>query len=259
MLVTCRSCHKSLTSAAINHERLLAQCDACGCVFDCSDQLASPDAAHTRKRLRAPVPLPEGMQVSTSGDDAALLASNYRSESTSVSGTLQLERRWRASARLIWLQALYVLAYFGLVAVWHEFVLAAIAGELELFYLAAPLIHIVTAAWLGTRVLAQALNTTTITADAQTLTIHHGPLPVRKGKQVLVAAIEQLYCKQIKHTRSGKHGTKTFYSYAVFARLTDKRALPLVEQLTDPAQALFIEQQLELHLHIIDVPVEGEL
>jgi hypothetical protein len=259
MEVTCRSCRASVASTAIDTERLLAQCDACGCLFDCSDQLSGPDPALARNRLRAPVPLPEGMQVTTSGDDEGLLGSNYRSESASVTGTLKLDHRWRASARFIWLQALYVVAYFALVAVWHEFVRAAIAGELELFYLAPPLIHIGTAAWLGYRVLAHIVNTTTITADAQTLTIHHGPLPVRKGKQVLVAAIDQLYCKQVKHTTSGKNGTKTYYSYAVFARLTDERELLLVEKLPNPEQALFIEQQLEAHLHIIDVPVDGEL
>ena len=66
--------------------------------------------------------------------------------------------------------------------------------------------------------------------------------------------VEQLFCRE-KISR-GKNGTTT--TYQLEAVLEGNRRETLVKDLSDPDHALYIEQQLERHLRLPDVPVAGE-
>jgi hypothetical protein len=251
MRVTCPNCRSVLPSSSINLEWMTAKCDDCSRLFDCSQQLAELSPALPVEPLpqRAPVPLPEGMHMEVSGEREALLASNYRSESPNVTGTLKLERRWGPRTG-VWFRVAFALFWCGSLVMMYDDVLRG--GPVSL---AVALLFTVVGVSLVHSVLAETVNISTITADAQTLTIHHGPVPVPGNKQIAVAGIEQLYCKEVI---AEKEDSKS-YSYSVMIRLTNGRELPLVEFLPRPEQALFIEQQLEAHLHITDVHIEGQL
>lgn len=262
MHVTCPQCHQPLPSSAINLDRLLAKCDPCKRLFDCSAQLppARPNLPAKRQRLRPPVPLPAGMQLEVTAASEQPLADNYRSESPLVRGSVKIERRWRASAQGVTFRIVFSLLWFGFLAGWYVILLnSGVVNLLTIVMLVLPLAHIAAGLYIVHSVLADLFNTSTISADPHTLTIHHGPVPVPGNKQIPVAAIEQLYSKQIERTHKGDHHNNTSVSYAVLAVLTGGRELVLIDKLPTPEQALFIEQRLEAHLGIIDGPVDDEL
>jgi hypothetical protein len=242
MQVRCPNCQKSVPASAINLERLLAKCDDCNRLFDCSTQLPSAPA-HGRQRWRAPVALPEGMHIEVAG------------------GTVKLERRWYPTATGLWFKAIFAVAWCGFLVVWYDNALSRpLSQGVDWLMVLFPMIHVAVGVGLIYSVLSDILNTTTITADAQTLTIRHSPLPARGSKQIPVAGLQQLYCKEVRAKTRNQDGTSsTGYTYSVIACFTDGRETKLVETLPNTEQALFIEQQLEAHLHIIDVYVDGEL
>lgn len=102
-------------------------------------------------------------------------------------------------------------------------------------------------------VLANLVNVTRAEATAGGLRITHGPLPVpwRRGRTLPVAEIDQLACGSTSW-RSG-----TYYDLCVIRR--DGSSTTLVSGLSEPQQALYLEQQLERRLRILDRPVAGEL
>jgi hypothetical protein len=87
------------------------------------------------------------------------------------------------------------------------------------------------------------------------LSIQHGPIPARGNRALSGEEISQLYCKE--RSTSSKGGVSR--AYEVRAILVDGRQLTLLDKLPSPDQALFIEQELERRLGIVNQPVEGEL
>ncbi len=100
---------------------------------------------------------------------------------------------------------------------------------------------------------ANLINVTRAEATAGGLRISHGPLPVpwRRRRTLGVAEIDQLACCSTS-LRSG-----TYYDLCVLRR--DGSSTTLVSGLSEPQQALYLEQQFERRLKIIDRPVPGEL
>ena len=96
---------------------------------------------------------------------------------------------------------------------------------------------------------AMFLNSTVVTADANSVTVRHGPFPSLFARRAAVTKphLEQLY--------SAKYGAL----FAVMAKLTSGQSLTLVAPLITAEQALFVEQELERALGLVDFAVEGEL
>ena len=93
------------------------------------------------------------------------------------------------------------------------------------------------------------VNTTTIQGDAAGVKVRYGPLPSLFGlNQTLARA-------NLKQLFTSKFGSM----FAVKAQLSDGNEVYLVRPLISAEQALFVEQQLEKALGLVDFAVEGEL
>ena len=98
------------------------------------------------------------------------------------------------------------------------------------------------------------LNETVIKVNTSRLEVTSGPLPVPGNKQLQASYIKQLYSRQ-KISRN----KQTTFSYEVHAITVDQKDETVLAGLTDSAQALYIEQEIERALGIKDQPVRGEL
>lgn len=100
---------------------------------------------------------------------------------------------------------------------------------------------------------ANLVNLTRAEVSGGGLRITHGPLPVpwRRRRTLPVAEIDQLACCS-NSWRSG-----TYYDLCALRR--DGSTTTLVSGLSEPQQALYLEQQFERRLRILDRAVEGEL
>lgn len=93
------------------------------------------------------------------------------------------------------------------------------------------------------------VNMTTITADAREVRITHGPLPSLFGRN---QRVERERIQQLSATKFGAQ-------FAVKVHLVDGTSSFLVAPLVAAEQALFVEQQLEKTLGLVDFAVEGEI
>jgi hypothetical protein len=111
--------------------------------------------------------------------------------------------------------------------------------------------------------LLEYVNRSTITVTWNTLTVTHGPLPnFKQGLTVIVPKIEQLYSKP--HVESFGQGAESgedlkLVFYDLVAILTGGEQVTLLHGLPRAQVCLYLEQQIEKRLRIIDQPVEGEL
>jgi len=98
-------------------------------------------------------------------------------------------------------------------------------------------------------VISMFVNRTAVTAGAEGVHVAHGPMPSPFALKAVAkkSDIEQLY--------SAKHGAL----FSVQAKLKSGETLRLVAPLVTAEQALFVEQQLERTLGLVDFAVDGEL
>jgi hypothetical protein len=98
-------------------------------------------------------------------------------------------------------------------------------------------------------ILAAFLNRTTVQVGNGEVIVEHGPLPFPTAKRARFKKeeLKQLYAADFR----GR--------FAVNADLTSGKTIPLVPFLVSAEQALFIEQQIEQTLGIVDFEVPGEL
>lgn len=219
--------------ANIDRERDLASCARCGRLIDLRAARGSTDEERgsagasagsisgtvRRARARPAVQLPAGMRLTT---DARGLV---------------VRRPWLRSKH--WFLLCILTAAGAYVAyLWTELEPSAwlVIGTL------------LVSTWLY-NLAAMFLNTTVVTADPHGVRVSHGPLPslFARAAAAQKSEIAQLY--------SAKQGGL----FAVLAKLRSGRTVRLVAPLIAAEQALFIEQQLERVLGLVDVAVEGEL
>jgi hypothetical protein len=116
-----------------------------------------------------------------------------------------------------------------------------------------PILHVAVGVGLTYFVLAGLLNTTTITADPQELTVRHRPIPWSGNLKYPAGQIRQLY---VKREKAEVNGSKTFGLYAL---LHDRKQVKLLSGLLEASQGQFIEQEIERHLGIAPEAVKGEI
>jgi len=169
--------------------------------------------------LRQPVSLPEGMAI---GEDSA---------------GITIRRWWRRRKHLGILAVLIVLG-------------ALVAYRWMNVGYSVPLLigTIVLGAWY-LRLLPMLVNTTTVRVTADRIEVRHGPLPTLlfRNQSIAAAELRQLFAARWAAV------------YEVGAELNDGRRISLVRPLVSEEQALFVEQQLERRLGIVDVAVTGAL
>lgn len=230
--LTCKRCGAVIREADVQLELALARCAHCGTLFSLKGAQQPVSVQQAVSQARRPlVEMPKGITVQ---DTEMGLAITYRWFNLTTIGLIVFAVFWN-----------------GFMLFWHTMALMTSAYMMSLF----GLLHTAVGIFVGYIALAGIFNTTTITADRETLSIRHGPLPWPGNRQVPVHTLTQIYCQEnISHTRNG-----TQYSYELAAILQDAGRQKLVGKFNTPLQALYIEQELERYLGIQDVPVSGEL
>ena len=249
-LLSCSYCQATLPPAAVDREREIASCPACGRLNDVRSQLRAPapvahtaHAAHTvhaayavhaaqappQPRARPPVQLPPGMSMSFEGGGFFGLEA--------PGSPVTIRRRWLRGKHWI---LLLICAGFsaGLASLWQSQGVTGWTVVGTLFVLS----------W-DYNVMTAFVNSTVIRADAAGVGVKHGPLPSLFGLGRRVAR------EQVKQLFAAKFGSL----FAVKAQLVDGNEIDLVRPLVSAEQALFVEQQLEKSLGITDFAVDGEL
>ena len=136
---------------------------------------------------------------------------------------------------------------------WNSFLFTFLSGPrgFDLFLTA----HLAAGVYLTYQVLADLLNTTTVTVDSRKLAVRHHPLPWWPAPTIDVADIEQFYVvERISH---GKDSTTV--SYDVLAVSRANSSIKLLRGLEEVDQALYLEQIFEQIMRIRDRPVAGEV
>ncbi len=219
--LTCKSCGAPLGAEAISERLAVVRCNHCGCVF----ALETAPAAEHVDPPRREVPLPKNMEMFDSGNG------------------LVIRRKWPVAQGL---------ALSGFCVVWLAVCTTIFSGFREtagggIFSLFA-LIFFGAGAVMGYTGLAMVLNTSTVRVEGQSVTIRHGPLPLRFGAELACPEIEQVYCcRKLTH-----HENSTRESFQVIALMRSGASRKLLADLDQAEQAIFVEQQIETFLGIRD-------
>lgn len=124
---------------------------------------------------------------------------------------------------------------------------AVIGDQLDLYWLVT--VGIVALSIIGL-LAVRAVNRTVITVARGSIRVRHRPIPWL-SHTVAADSIEQLYVDR-------RPVAQKRFDYNVRAQLTDGEDIKLLRSLSEPMVALYLEQCLESHLHIVDRAVQGE-
>jgi len=220
----CNNCGSQLKPEDISPELSAARCHHCNALF------ALPGAAGGRAIARPAVNLPPKMHMEERMDG------------------LVISRKWIGAKA--WFLLFFAIIWNGFMVGWN-----GIAISKGVWIMAAfGTLHTGIGLVLIYTVIAMFLNSTTVKAGQGRIQTRNGPLPWPGNKMLETHEVEQLYCtEKISHSKNG-----TSVIYKVEAVLKGNRRETLVHDIPDHDQALYIEQQLERHLQIKDVPVAGE-
>lgn len=226
--LVCRVCGAAIGLDQIHADLGLARCDHCGAVIDIQPR---PSAG---RRHRPQVPLPEKFQVRRQAN--------------------LLVVRWRWFTALHLFLLLFCIVWDGFLIGFYRQILAS--GEAPTQVLLFPLIHVVVGVGLTYSTVAGLFNHTEVTVRPARLEIRHGPLPWFGGRSLVTASVSQLYVRR-REIRTKNGGSRLLYELR--AERKDGRAVTLLKNLTEPEQALWLEQEIESSLGIEDRPVGGEV
>jgi hypothetical protein len=217
--VRCSSCQAPIEAANIDTQRELASCSRCGRLMDLR-KARGPAPDEPKARARPPVQLPAGMSLSVV-----------------TAGPVVIRRRWLRGKH--W----FMLALFGAAAAYVAYLWATVGASP---WLVIGTLFVVS---FNYNLAAMFMNSTVVTAGADSVTVRHGPLPTVFARN---AAVDKADLSQLFSATFGA-------GFAVQARLKSGQTLRLVAPLIAAEQALFIEQQLERTLGLVDFAVVGEL
>jgi hypothetical protein len=232
--IKCPSCGGPVARKDMDFNLMVAECPYCNVVTSIRERITDPipEIDPIKERARFTVPMPPGFSISE------------------TDSRLTITRRWLSPTLLVISEIVTCALILG--------TLVLLAGVGLLFPLERDIIRKVLLLGLGVYALywstALLFNRTEITASSGTLEIRHRPVPWPGNRLVRTAAVRQLYCVQV--IRRNKHGTEIGHTYTVKAQSGSKYDIPLVKGLSRH-QAVFIEQSIERHLGITDMPVKG--
>jgi hypothetical protein len=149
--------------------------------------------------------------------------------------------------------AFFAVAWDSFLIFWYS--MALHSDHVPWIMVVFPIAHVAVGIGLTYSTIAGILNRTILRVTPETISVRFEPLPWKGKKQIAVADIKQLFCKD-KVTRS-KNGIST--QYELYAVTAANQQVKLVGRLDNSEIAIFLEQQLERWLKIEDRPVAGEL
>jgi DNA-directed RNA polymerase subunit RPC12/RpoP len=236
----CTHCGGAIAPQSIQLARQIGTCQRCGHLVDLAPQIAAAQAQQTqagqaqagqaappRQRIRPPVALPAGLAI--------------REESTTFGkgGTLVVTRRWMRTKHFV---MLFLFLAGSSVVAWQWMQNGASTGLIAATVALVALDYVL---------LSMMVNRTVVRASAERVDVTSGPLPLPLplGERASAAAqdLQQLYAAE----KDGR--------FVVCAVKKDGSRVDLVEMLITAEQALFIEQQLERVLGLVDFEIPGEL
>ncbi len=218
----CVNCGSQLVSEILPGQYPAARCPHCKSLFAMPAPAAAPIP-------RPQVALPKPIRMEDGG------------------GALTITRRWIGVTAFLMVP--FIILWNGFMIGWHAVSLSTGMWIMSLF----GLIHTAVGAWLTYFTVAQFTNSTVISSMPGWLTVKHGPLPWRGNLRIASDEIRQFFCvERVKHGKNGPTVT-----YRVEMIMADGSRRMLVKDLPKPELAIYIEQQLERHLNLLDTPVTG--
>lgn len=238
--LNCKNCEAAIPAKNINVIHTIAKCEQCNVVFNFdptvnrgSRSTAVVEQKSNKTKLRAEVTMPPNIEV------------------LKLSSQLDIDVKWQQDG------------YWGLIVfavIWNACVLPVAIGMIvsgnftALIFLS---LHLTVGLGLIYFIAAIKLNTTYIAVNERSIEVKHRPLPTFiKNRQIDADEIEQLYC--IEYVQSKTNGMPN-YAYHVMAITKHQKPVKLIPALSTAEQALYIEQEMERFLQIVDKAVPDEL
>lgn len=234
MRVTCQICQAEVEPSNIDLTRNISQCDRCGEIFNCADQL---DAIVS---FGSSAPVPGRPEVS--------LPQNFKV--AHGNGGLLITIKWMSPAMFALL--FFCIIWDGFMIFWYILTLGNKIWVMAAFGIPFALVGI----GLTYSTILGFVNRTEILISHEKLTIQHLPLPCcRESKEILSAEIAQLYT--MRHVSHSDNGTSTTYDLRM--KTTHGKDQTLIKNLSEQDHGLYIEQQIERFLGLADEAVPGEV
>lgn len=228
----CPSCASNLKAGDLDAGRGLITCSYCGALMSIGGS-AKGEAAQPSFTPRPEVALPERFRVEKH------------------KGELTLRWSWFRPIALFLL--FFTIAWNAFLLFWYSMVFG---GDAPWIMVVFPLAHVAVGVGLAYSTAAMFLNTTSVRVTNRELRVHSGPLPWRGNRVIERGRVEQLYCK--RHESHGRNGPSVSYEVWIVVRGEGVRRLIRGATL-EAEQALYIEQQVEAALGLVDRPQAGEL
>jgi hypothetical protein len=231
--ISCKKCKAAIPSEQVESNSSWVRCDECHTLFKIHSDEASTSGPSTKPKLAKPrlrVSMPKRIHVDE------------------VGGTLFIARSWRGLGAFAMIP--FCLFWNGFIVMWFTTTISNGAGVATLF----GAVHAATGIYLLYSTIAKLFNTTTITVGGGLLRVQHKPIPWPGALTATTSEIDQLYCHE-KVRRNKNTVTRT---YEIHASLQGGiRTKKLISGLSEADQALFLEQEIEEHLEIVDQNVPG--
>lgn len=214
-----------------------------------SDERGGKQLAPPVQQMRPRTQFPPGIDLQRTPGEQAEAAGPYRGPGR-VRDDLTVAWRWyHPKHKFVFL---ITAGWFSFLFIWY--LAAGFKGDI--FMMVFPTLHAVAGLILLYVSVALYKNQTRVSLRGESITVRHWPLPWPGNKHVPARAIEQLFCKG---SIAYKINDEPIMTYAVYARLHGGGSIDLVGRLNEAQQALYIEQQLEDCLGIVDIAVPGEM
>jgi len=237
MELSCQHCGAGIHYDDIDLSQGLARCSHCKSVYD---------LAAKRRRAWSEGELPDGARV------RPRVAMPDRFELVEEDGGLFIQWRWLSAKT--WFLLVFSIAWNSFLVFWFStaFSMDRIVWIMVLF----PIAHVAVGLFVAYQAITGLVNRTQISVSGEVLRVRHAPLPWPGNRDMPASSLDQLYCKEVV-TRTKNGGTQR--RYELHALTQEGTRVKLLKRLDDLDQALFLEQQIEIHLGIRDYAVDGEV
>lgn len=219
MAVECTNCGAAVKAEEVDLHTRLAKCVLCDEVFSIGDQVAARAPGRQRREALA-APPPPSMRVERSASH------------------LILSRSWFTPMAFGLL--LFCVMWDSFLVLWYATTLSSQIASFQWIAIVFPLGHVAVGVGLTWTVVAMFLNTTTIQADYEALSVRHGPVKWPGNKSMRAEEITQIICDEVK-------GDENRW-YRLFVRTVDGRKVKLLSRISDEDEAQFIRQEIERFL-----------